>query len=142
MSRKRRPQLREIEASRLVLRDASGTVRIILDAGGDNGYARICIFAQDGRSNMQIGTQPSGAVVMSFGNDRVDGMLTLSAGGLVLRAQDGRLGVVVGPVVDGCDSVTVYRNGQPVWASPARPPKRASRAVPKHHKKRGRPAGR
>jgi hypothetical protein len=141
MSKKRRPQPREIEASRLVLRDVSGKVRIMLDAGGDDGHASICIFSPDGRGNMQIGTQPNGAVVMSFGDKRMRGMLTLSTRGMVLRAQDGRLGVVVGPIADGQDNVTVYRDGRPVWASPVDSPKRSRKPAPKRHKKRRRPAG-
>ena len=140
MSRTRRPKPREIEGSRLVLRDASGKVRIMLDAGGDDGFASICIFSPDGRGSMQVGTQPSGAVVMSFGNERMDGMLTLSTNGMVLRAQDGRLGVVVGSVVEGQDVVTVYRDGQPVWASPTDAPKRRHRPAQKRPKKRGGPA--
>src|SRR5687767_7866063 len=104
--RRHQPRETEIEASRLVLRDSSGTARLMLDAGGADGFASICIFSRDGSGSMQVGTRPGGAVVMSFGNDD---RLTISARGIVLRAQDGRLGVVIGPVVDGRDDVTVYR---------------------------------
>ena len=102
------------------MRDSKGNERIFLDAGGEDGHASICIFSADGRGNMQVGTQPDGSVVLSFGNDAMGGVLTLSAKGLVLRAKDGRLGIVVGPVVDGNDRVTVYRDGRPVWSSPAK----------------------
>lgn len=119
MAQKRRPRPREIEASKLVLRDTRGKPRIILDAGGDNGHASICIFSSDGHGNAQIASQPSGAVVMSFGNENFDGMLTLSAAGFVLRARDGRFGVVIGPDADGRDRISVYQDGEPAWTSAA-----------------------
>jgi hypothetical protein len=99
----------------------------MLDAGGEDGFASICIFSSDGRGSVQIGAQPGGNVVMSFGDKRLDDMLTLSTRGMVLRAPDGRLGVVVGPVVDGRDDVTVYRDGQPVWTSSGHRPARKKR---------------
>src|SRR5688500_13554272 len=120
MPLKRRPRPREIEASRIILRDSKGNERIVLDAGGEDGHASICIVSAHARGNMQVHTQPNGSVVLSIGNEAMGGVLTLSAKGLTLRAQDGRLGIVVGPVVDGNDSVTVYRDGRPVWTSPAK----------------------
>jgi hypothetical protein len=142
MSRTRRPQPREIEieATRLLLRDSSGKVRIMLDAGGEDGFASICIFSRVGRGSVQIGTQPGGNVVMSFGDKRLDDMLTLSTRGMVLRAPDGRLGVVVGPVVDGRDDVTVFRDGHPVWSSstPAPSPRPTTTTKKGHRPKSGR----
>ena len=120
MPRKRRQRPpREVEASRIVVRDTKGRVRIILDAGGDDGFASVSLFAEDGRHSLWAGTQPGGAVVMSFGTPDFDGMVTLSAEGVALRARDGRLGVTVGRVYDGTDTVTVFRDGQPVWRAPA-----------------------
>ncbi len=121
MPRNRRKRPSEIEASRIVLRDNSGRPRIVLDAGGDDGSATFGIYSPDMRQSMSVTTQPSGAVVMSFGDQAFDGMLTLSTGGIVLRARDGKLGIVVGPIVDGEYSITVHREGQPVWKSPAPP---------------------
>jgi hypothetical protein len=107
MPRKRRRQLREIEGSRIVLRDGEGNVRIMLDAGGATGdYACIYLASKDGRNSMQVGTQPGGAVAMNFSTPELDGMLTVSGDGICLRARDGRLGITVGRVLDGMDRVT------------------------------------
>jgi hypothetical protein len=45
MSRRRKPS--EIEASRITLRDSAGKVRIVLDAGGEEGFALINLFSQE-----------------------------------------------------------------------------------------------
>lgn len=93
-------------------------MRILLDAGGDNGFASINLFAKDGRNGVVVGTQPSGAVVMSFNDANLYGMLTLSAAGITLRSPDGRLAVTLGRIFDDTDSLTVFRDGRPVWRSP------------------------
>lgn len=129
MPGKRKSKPKVIEASQIVLKDASGKARIVLDGGGDHGYAHILVASPDWRGSMQVGTQPSGAVVMSFGTKEMDGMLTISEGGIVLRARDGNLGVVIGPIVDGHDDIIIYRNGLPVWKSPSKIRRR--RAGPK-----------
>src|SRR5688500_4432984 len=85
--------------------------------GATGDYACILIASKDGRNSMQVGTQPSGAVVMNFSTPDLSGMLTVSADGVCLRARDGRLGVTVGRVFDGMDRVTVFEDGQPVWQS-------------------------
>jgi hypothetical protein len=140
MPRKRRPPLREIEASRVVLRDGEGNVRIMLDAGGATGdYAYISIASKDGRNSMQVGTQPGGAVVMNFSTAELYGMLTVSGEGICLRARDGRLGVTVGRVLDGVDCVTVFEDGQPVWRSQGSNGQSARK--PSKRKKRGGPGG-
>jgi hypothetical protein len=93
----------------------------MLDAGGDDGHAHISIFSSNGRSNMQVGTQPNGGVVVSFGNEQTDGMLTLSTNGVALREQSGLLAIVIGPLIDGQYNITLYRGGNPVWTAPADP---------------------
>ena len=145
MPAKRKRRAKVLEASKLVLRDASGEPRIVLDGGddhkagasivlfdssgesrialdggGENGFANMLIKSPDWRGTMQVGTQPSGAVVMSFGNKDMDGMLTLSEQGITLRARDGKLGVVIGPIHGGEDIVTVYKHGKAVWKSPTK----------------------
>src|SRR5215218_6684002 len=140
MPRKRRQPLREIEASRIILRDGAGNTRIILDAGGATGdYACIYIASKDGRNSMQVGTQPSGAVVMNFSTPELSGMLTVSGEGICLRARDGRLGVTVGRVLDGLDRVTVFEDGQPVWQSQTSNGQSARK--PSKRKRRGGPGG-
>jgi hypothetical protein len=132
MSEKRRRPPRQIEASRIVLRDALGKVRIVLDAGGDNGFACINLFAKDGRNSVVVGTQPNGVVVMSFNDANLYGMLTLSRAGITLRSPDGRLAVSLGRIFDDTDSITVFRDGRPVWRSPStRRPKKTAKSKPR-----------
>jgi len=119
MATKARRASGDIEGSRIILRDAAGKIRILLDAGSENGFASINFFSQSGAESIEIGTQPGGAVVMSF-NHGVHGMLTVSATGITLRSADGRLGVTLGRIVDDSDSLIVYRDGRPVWRSPSK----------------------
>jgi hypothetical protein len=114
MPSKRRRPTRQIEASRIILRDAAGKVGILLDAGSANGFANINLFAEDGMNSVQIGTQSGGHVVMSFNDSKFHGMLTLSASGLTLRSSDGHLGVRLGRILDDMDSITVFREVRPV----------------------------
>jgi hypothetical protein len=109
----------EIEASRITLRDSSGKVRIVLDAGGEEGFALINLFSKDGRNQVMLSSQPSGDVFLSFHkNVEPTGWLTLSAEGMSLNAADGTTAVTLGRMRGGTDSVVVYRDGKPVWRVP------------------------
>jgi hypothetical protein len=110
--------IQELNVRRIVVRDHAGTARIILDAGGPEGYAFIYLQSPDGRDTMQIGSQPSGRIVINFGDSDVTGMLAISGDGICLRAKDGRLGITIGRVDTDEETITVFRDGQRVWRSP------------------------
>jgi hypothetical protein len=66
---KKKPKKRSkcIKANSIVLTDSEGKTRIVLDAGEKDGYARIILFAKDGKS-IQISSQPEGAIqIILFG---------------------------------------------------------------------------
>jgi hypothetical protein len=116
----RRKRLPEIEASRITLRDSAGNVRIVLDAGGEEGFARINLLSKDGKNHVMLSSQPNGGVFLSFHqNVKPTGWLTLSAEGMCLTATDGTAAVTLGRIRGGTDSIVVYRDGRPVWRAPA-----------------------
>ena len=115
----RRKKSSEIETSRITLRDSMGNVRIVLDAGDEEGFASINLFSKDGGNHLMLSSQPGGDVFLSFHkNVKPTGWLTLSAEGMCLHATDGTTAVTLGRIRDGTDSVVVYRDGRPVWRVP------------------------
>jgi len=107
-----------IEARSITLVDSKGEPRIILDAGGDDGYAHINLFSSN--NGLEISAQPDGAVLISFFGSPNIGKLTISDKGMLLLDHDGKLGISIGDIFeDGTQSVVVYKDGQSVWRSPS-----------------------
>src|SRR5947209_15093399 len=96
--RTKRPK--RITAQSIALVDAAGETRILMDAGGTDGYASICLFAKGGRS-IQISTQPNGMLVVALHGKRCLATLTINAdedGALSIRDRRGLLGTTLGSV--------------------------------------------
>jgi hypothetical protein len=111
----------EITAKSLTLVDSSGKPRILLDGGGDTGHASIRLLSPTGPS-IQLSAQPSGIVAISLDQHGMAMALTIGPRGIIIRDTAGRLGVSIGdPFSDSGElvpSVTIYRDGQPVFSLP------------------------
>ena len=112
----------DITARSLTLVDAAGRPRIIMDAGGDDGYAHLSVVSITGE-RLEISAQPHGTVALSLDHLPRCGRITITQRGFDLRTQDGKFAVTMGDFFDeGVDRLVVYRDGQPVWEIPSRDP--------------------
>ena len=110
----------DITARSLTLVDAAGRPRIMMSAGGEDGYANLTIASTTGEL-VEISAQPNGTIALSFHHSPRTGLLTITKRGLNLRARDGKFAVTIGDMFDdGVERLTVYRDGQPVWEMPQR----------------------
>jgi hypothetical protein len=112
-----------IEANCIHLLDEAGNVKISLDAGGEDGYAAICLFAKDGKS-IQISTQPDGSLSIAlFGkrctNHAILSMAENESTGLDLRGRDGKLGAILAEEPDTLTHrLLLFKNGEHFWSTP------------------------
>lgn len=58
----------EIHANRVCLYDGEGNLRILLDAGKNDGFASVSLFGKD-RQMIQISVQPDGSVGIDLGGN-------------------------------------------------------------------------
>jgi hypothetical protein len=108
----------DITAKSLTLVDASGRPRIIMNAGGADGYANFTVVSATGE-RLEISAQPNGTVALSFDQPPRLGLLTLTKQGFDLRAADGKFAVTIGDILgDGVVRIVVYREGQAIWKQP------------------------
>lgn len=125
MPSKKSPKKRgEIVAHSIVLKDAKGKVRIIMDAGSGDGAAAICLFGEGGRS-IQIATAPTGGLSIELLGNQCHVALTLGMsseqdGGLSIRDRKGRLGTELGSSFDpGTHRLVLFHDGQPYCNTPS-----------------------
>jgi hypothetical protein len=108
----------DITARRITLVDAAGQPRIIMDAGGEDGYAQFTILSTSGE-RLEISAQPNGTVGLSFDQPSRLGQLMLTKHGFDLRAANGKFAITIGDFFDeGVERIIVYRKGQPIWSMP------------------------
>jgi hypothetical protein len=109
-----------INAKSITLVDAAGRPRIIMDAGGEDGYAHFSVLSVTGE-RIEIAAQPNGAVALSLDHLPRLGRIVLTKLGFDLRTQDGKFAVTIGDFFDeGLERIIVYRDGQPIWSMPTR----------------------
>ncbi len=107
-----------ITTTSITLVDSSGKTRMLLDGGGDTGCASINLFSPTGQA-VHIAAQPGGHVTLALDCKQVKLGITLGPCGLTIRDSKGLLGITVGdPFEDGTLSVTVFRDGQPIYSIP------------------------
>src|SRR4051812_46494701 len=110
-----------ITAKSLTLVDSSGKPRVLLDGGGDTGHAAICLFSPAGPS-IQLTAQPSGIVGISLDQHGMAMALTIGPRDITIRDSVGRLAITIGdPFSESgtqIPSVTIYRDGQPIFSLP------------------------
>lgn len=108
----------DITARSLTLVDAAGRPRIVMDGGGDDGFAHFAIISATGE-RLSILAQPNGTVVLSFDQPPRFGTVTLTKQGFVLRSADGKLAITIGEQLqEGVSKIIVCRDGQPIWETP------------------------
>ena len=113
---------KRITATSITLVDSSGRPRIALDGGGDSGCASISVISPT-EQYASIIAQPDGSLGISLDHDNIRLALTLGPSGLVIRDSAGLLAVTIGDLFHrGEPSITVYREGQPVWSAPTPTP--------------------
>ncbi len=89
----------DITARSLTLVDAAGRPRIMMSAGGEDGYANLTITSTTGEL-VEISAQPNGTIALSFHHSPRTGLLTITKRGLDLRAPDGRFAVTIADMFD------------------------------------------
>jgi hypothetical protein len=128
MPKLRRKKQKHIVARSIVLEDAKGKPRILMDAGDGDGHVCICLFGQDDRS-IQISTSPEGGLHISLLGQRCTvsasfGMSPSEDAGLSIRDRKGRMGTMLGSTFDtGEHRLILFRDGQPFWSTPKQAPK-------------------
>lgn len=90
----------EISANRISLYDEKGNLRILLDAGGEEGFAAISLFGKD-RQRIQISVQPDGSVGIELGGNNgktvaAVGVTAQNESGISLHNDQGELGTLLG----------------------------------------------
>jgi hypothetical protein len=123
---KKKPKKRSkcIKANSIVLTDSEGKTRIVLDAGEKDGYARIILFAKDGKS-IQISSQPEGAIqIILFGKKfQSHAGISIGAkgeGSIFITNKEGKLGTVLGEEPETkTHRLILFKNGQHFWNTPS-----------------------
>lgn len=113
-----------IRARSITLVDSQGRPRIWLDAGGRDGLASICLFANDG-ANVQISAQPDHAVsIQVFGRECqshiVIGISGDDRGLMMISDHNGKLGTVLGEEPGtSTHRLMLFKDGQHYWQTPS-----------------------
>ena len=123
MPRQTHPTQKNLTANKLTLVDAAGKTRILLDAGGVDGYASIWLFGKN-KTAIELSTQPNGTVVVALKGPRRHALLSLNTDGdshLSFTDRSGRKGLCVGSVFEpGTHKIVIFRKGQVGWEAPAK----------------------
>ena len=107
-----------ITARSITIVDAAGRPRIMLEGGGEDGFATLTLVSTT-REQIQLSAQPDGAVTLALGGPALHGRIIISDCGFDLRARDGKFAVTIGDFFrEGSDRITVHRDGQPIWSVP------------------------
>ena len=114
-----------IIANSIVLKDAKGQPRIVMNAGDGEKDVYICLYANDGKG-IQISTQPEGAIsIMVMGKDcRSRIAIGLSAderGSIhISESKGGKLGTILGEEPGtSTHRLLLFKNGQHFWQTPS-----------------------
>jgi len=120
-----------ITARLINLVDSEGKMRIVLDAGGSDSFASICLFDRVGGA-IQICSQPNGALVIGIAKKRSQAVFALGPKGdslLSLTDRKGRLGArIESSSKSGEHNVLLFKKGQICWSAlRSKPAKRVAR---------------
>jgi hypothetical protein len=122
-TRSKKPKI--ITANAIVLKDARGEPRIILDAGDEKTNVHIVLRAKDGKS-IQISEQPNGLISIAvLGKDCRSqisiGILGDERGGIQISdSKTGKLGTRLGEEPGtSTHRLLLFKNGQHFWQTPS-----------------------
>ena len=124
MKAKAKPKRRHITANSITLLDSTGKQRIILNAGGDDGYAVIGLYANDGKS-VQISSDPDGAVQLAVFGKQCRSHISIhigadEAGHISISNSDGKPGTIIGEEPKtGIHRLVLFKKGQHFWSTPS-----------------------
>lgn len=124
---KARPRVKHrkkhLGAASLTLVDSKGRPRIFLDAGTEEGYACIGVYAKDGKS-IQISAQPNDSLLIMLydGKSAANIQISMSSdrgGGLWISDKKGLPGAIIGEEPDtSTHRLLLFKKGKPFWSTP------------------------